>query len=167
MYYKIFALNQPCITFWHLIGSWRRIYTYRITKNSPVQLYGTLIDIMTPVRTLIRSVCQKASLGKNGFSWCGWACQNEVFTLPPYSTWIPHGFHHSIWNMFWLRAHSFSDLYSTWIPHGMVMECPNSTWNDGMSMWIPYGIISTIPCGFHGVMMEWPNSIWNYFIHNY
>src|SRR5438445_290143 len=71
----------------------------------------------------------------------------------PHSMWIPYGIHHFIWNMFWLRSHSFWDLHSTWNPYGMTMEWPNSTWNDGMSMWIPYG--------FHGMMIEWPNSTWN------
>src|SRR6266571_2249354 len=56
----------------------------------------------------------------------------------PHSMWNPCGIHHFIWNMFWLRSHSFWDLHSTWIPYGMVMEWPNSTWNDGMSMWIPW-----------------------------
>src|SRR6266704_1163565 len=72
----------------------------------------------------------------------------------PHSMWIPYGIHHFIWNMFWLRSHSFWALHSFWNPYGMVMEWPNSTWNDGMSMWIPYGIISTIPCGFHMDSME-------------
>src|SRR6267143_2216574 len=84
--------------------------------------------------------------------------------LPPH---IPHGIHvesmwipPSIWNMFWVGSHSFWVLHSIWIPHGMVMECPNFTWNDGMSTWIPHGMRMDsiwIPHGFH---MDSIHSIW-------
>src|SRR6267378_2707648 len=71
--------------------------------------------------------------------------------LPPH---IPHGIHV---DSMWIPP-------SIWNPHGMVMECPNSTWNDGMSRWIPHGMRMDsiwIPHGLHPFHMDstWTASI--------
>jgi len=103
----------------------------------------------------------------------------EVFTPPPHSTWTPHGvymestsFHiDSTWSppfhMEYILAEiplilgSPFHMDSMWIPYGMVMEYPNSTWNDGMSTWIPHGMMvwnASIP---HRMRMEYIQSTWN------
>ena len=97
----------------------------------------------------------------------------EVFTLPPYSTWNPHGIHmdsrqfqvdsiHSIWNMFWLRSHPFWLFHSTFIPYGIHLEWSYSITFPSFHMECPYGIHMeclwnnsiTIPWNGHGFHME-------------
>src|SRR6266568_4601321 len=71
----------------------------------------------------------------------------QYFTVPPYSTWNPHGIHveyvHSIWHICGFHMDSMWNEYIPWIPHGFHMECTYSTW-------IPCGInlfhIDTIHC---------------------
>ena len=75
---------------------------------------------------------------------------SQYFTLPPYSIWIPYGFHmDSIWN-----------ANIPWNPHGFHVEYvwfhmeykKESIWNRNIP-WIPYGM--EIFYGFH------VDSIWN------
>ena len=104
----------------------------------------------------------------------GWG--SEGFTLPPYSTWNPHGIHmdsrqfqvdsiHSIWNMFWLRSHSFWSFHSTFIPYGIHLEWSYSITFPSFHMECPYGIhmeclwnddvdSTTIPWNGHGFQMD-------------
>src|SRR6267378_3169183 len=49
----------------------------------------------------------------------------------------------------------------------MLMEWPNSTWNDGMSIWIPHGMGIDSTWSPHGVYIDFPHGVHIDFPHGF